>query len=90
MGSALALVDTGAATGGLVVGVELDCVGTAKSLTGASSEGLAMDCLLDLSLFKTMLALLMNLANPLGLSPGPPEPPWPEELILVKDCYMLW
>lgn len=46
-----------------------------------------MDCLLDLSLFNTKLALLMNLANPLGLSPDPPEAPWPEELILmVIDC----
>ncbi len=59
-----------------------------EALTGASSEGLEMDFLLDLSLLKTKLALLMNLANPLGLSPGPPEPPWPEELILlVEDCW---
>ncbi len=59
-----------------------------EALTGATSEGLEMDCLLDLSLFKTKLALLMNLANPLGLSPAPPEPPWPEELILlVEDCW---
>lgn len=56
-----------------------------ESLTGVSSEGFEMDCLLDLSLLKTELALLMNLASPLGLSSGPPEPPWPEELILVKD-----
>ena len=70
----------------LVTGVELDCVGMTGSLTGASSEGWEMGCLLDLSLFKTKLALLMNLANPLGW-PGPSEPPWPEELILVKGCW---
>lgn len=69
----------------LGVGVELDCVGMTVSLTGASSDGLEMDCLLVLSLFKTKLALLMNLANPLGLSTGPPEPPWPEELILIEE-----
>lgn len=69
----------------VVGGVELDCVGTTESLTDASTEGFETDCLLDLSLFKTKLALLINLANPLGLSSRPPEPPWPEELILVED-----
>ena len=47
-----------------------------------------MDCLLDLSLFKTKLALLMNLANPRGLSSRPPEPPWPEELILIEGSVL--
>ena len=57
-----------------------------------------MDCLLDLSLFKTKLALLMNLANPRGLSSCPPELPWPWELmfagvdrqkmgIVVMQCF---
>lgn len=69
-----------------MAGTELDCVGTTESLTIASAVGLEMDCLLDLSLFKTKLALLMNLANPLGLSSGLPEAPWPEELILTEDC----
>ena len=45
-----------------------------------------MDCLFDLSLLNTKLALLMNLANPLGLSSGPPEPSWADELILVENC----
>ena len=43
-----------------------------------------MDCLFDLSLFNTKLALLMNLANPRGLSSFPPKPPWPEELIAAE------
>ena len=66
-----------------MVGITLVCVGMTTSLTGASSDGLEIDFLLDLSLFKTELALLMNLVNPLGLSSGPPEPPWPEVLIVV-------
>ena len=69
----------------LVFGSELDCFGATESLTGVSWDSLERDCLLDLSLFKTRLALLMNLANPRGLSSCPPEPPWPEELILVED-----
>ena len=56
-----------------------------ESLTGASPVTLEVDFLLDLFLFKIKLALLMNLANPLGLSSGTPEPPWPEELILIED-----
>lgn len=56
-----------------------------ESLTGASPELLEVDFLLDLSLLKTKLALLMNLASPLGLSSGTPEPPWPEELIFIED-----
>lgn len=87
VGVVSALVTAGAVTGGLLVGVELDSTGMTGSLTGASSEGLDMDCLLDLSLLKTRLALLMNLAKPLGcLSSGPPEPPWPVEVILVEGC----
>lgn len=69
-----------------MVGLELGCVGTADSLAGVSWGGLETDCLLDLSLFKTKLALLMNLANPRGLSSRPPEPAWPEELIFVENC----
>lgn len=42
-----------------------------------------MGCLLDLSRFKTKLALLMNLARPLGLSPEPPAEPWPEAEVLM-------
>ena len=57
------------------------------SLTGASSEGLGTDCRLDLSLFKTKLALLMNLANPVDLSSDPPESPRPEEVMVVEDCW---
>ena len=69
----------------LVIGAELDCFGAPESLTGVSWDSPESDCLLDLSLFKTKLALLMNLANPRGLSSCPPEPPWPEELIFVED-----
>lgn len=52
---------------------------------GVSAELLEIDCRLDLSLFKTRLALLMNLVNPLGLSSEPPAPPCPEEL-MVRCC----
>lgn len=68
-----------------LIGTEADCVGTTESLTGATPEVLEPDFLLNLSLLKTRLALFMNLANPLGLSSGAPEPPWPEELILIED-----
>ncbi len=71
-----------------MVGFELDCEATTASLTGVSWEGFEMDCLLDLSLLKTKLALLMNLANPRGLSSRPPEPPWPEELILMEKLVL--
>ena len=64
-----------------MVGIALVWVCTTISLTGPRVDGLEIDFLLDLSLFKTKLALLMNLVNPLGFSSGPPEPPWPEELI---------
>ena len=49
---------------------------------GASAELPEIDCRLDLSLFKTRLALLMNLVNPLGLSPEPPAPLCPGELMV--------
>lgn len=49
---------------------------------GASAELPEIDCRLDLSLFKTRLALLMNLVNPLGLSSEPPAPPCPGELMI--------
>ena len=52
---------------------------------GASAELPEIDCRLDLSLFKTRLALLMNLFNPLGLSSELPAPPCPEEL-MVQYC----
>lgn len=65
--------------------MELDCVAPTESLTGVSWEGFERDFLLDLSLFKIELALFMNLANPRGLSSGPPEAPCREELILIND-----
>ena len=49
---------------------------------GASAELPEIDCRLDLSLFKTRLALLMNLVNPLGLSSEPPAPPCAGELMI--------
>ena len=72
-----------------MVGLELGWAGATDSLAGVSWEGLETDCLLDLSLFKTKLALLMNLANPRGLSSRPPEPAWPEELIIVDNGNQL-
>ena len=60
--------------------VGLDAGGA--SFMGASAELPEIDCRLDLSLFKTRLALLMNLFNPLGLSSEPPAPPCPEELMV--------
>ena len=59
----------------LAAGVELDAGGALTSLTGARPEIPETDCLLDLSLFKTKLALLINLARPLGLSSEPPAEP---------------
>ena len=67
----------------LAAGVELDANGASASFTGGRPEVLEMDCLLDLSLFKTKLALFMNLARPLGLSPEPPAEPWPEAEVLM-------
>ena len=61
----------------------LDADGVLTSFTGGRPEVLEMDCLLDLSLFKTKLALLMNLARPLGLSSEPPAEPWPEAEVLM-------
>ena len=60
--------------------VGLDAGGA--SFIGASAELPEIDCRLDLSLFKTRLALLMNLTNPLGLSSEPPAPPCPGELMI--------
>ena len=50
--------------------------------SGAPSEMLETDPLLELPLFKTLLALLINLENPCGFSSGPPDPPWADELIV--------
>lgn len=40
--------------------------------------------LVELPLFKTLLALLMNLEKPWGFSPGGSDPPGAEELIFVE------
>ena len=68
----------------LGAGIELGCASATGSLTGARLVGFEIDCLFDLSLLSTKLALLMNFANPLGLSSDPPEPPCPEAVILVE------
>ena len=49
---------------------------------GGTSEMAESEPLEEPPLFSTLLALLINLASICGLSSGPPDPPWAEELIL--------
>lgn len=56
-----------------------------RDSTGGASETAESEPLEDPPLFSTLLALLINLANICGLSSGPPDPPWAEELILIAQ-----
>ena len=63
------------------MGALLETAPAFESFTGARVEGPEVDSLLDLSFRNTLLALLMNLEKPRGLSSDPPGPPADEPIL---------
>lgn len=69
----------------LLKGAELDPAGTGeRDDDGVSSVAPGIAYLFEFPLFNTLLALLINLEKPWGLSPGGPDPLGAEELIVVR------
>ena len=64
-------------------GVELDSAGSVRPDAGIAPEAVGTEPLLELPLFNTLLARLMNFEKPWDFS-REPDPPGAEELMLIK------
>lgn len=68
----------------LAKGAALDSAGAVeRDDEGSASAVPDADAFVEPPLFKTLLALRMNLEKPCGFSPGGPDPPGTEELIVI-------